>query len=83
MPTVTSKNREEFIRKEMEKKSPKKESKLKNWHGVFHKETDKIHGFYPSEEEAQKSYSSGKYSPQNDYAIGKLTDSEVKENKLV
>ena len=25
MPTVTSKNREEFIRKEMEKKSPKKE----------------------------------------------------------
>ena len=86
MPTVTSETKAKFDREFMEKKSgkmAKKEAKPKNWHGVFHKETDKIHGFYPNEEEAHKSYSSGKYSPQNDYAVGKLTDSEVKQHKLI
>ena len=85
MPTVTSANKADFDREFMEKnivKKIKKEDKPKNWHGIFHKESDKIHGFYPSGEEAHKSYSSGKYSPQSDFAIGKLTESEIKEHKL-
>jgi hypothetical protein len=82
MPLVTSENREEFIKSEMNKKAGKKPSKngdsVEKPHGIYHSETDELHSHYPSHDEAYKVYSGLRRN--YDYSIGELSAKERKKH---
>jgi len=68
---VTSENRKEFMENKLGLDKP---------HGIFHKETEKIHSHYPSREKAHDFFNKEMGSERNDHAIGELTSSERKEH---